>query len=1428
MNRSPTDATLRQWWLPLLALAAVVYPPLLLTAPGSVVADTKTYLYLDPGRLLSRSLSMWDPHVGTGTVPHQQVGYLWPMGPYYWLMEQVGAPDWVAQRLWLGSILVIAGGGVLFLGRTWRWRPSAATAAAFVYALSPYIITLATRLSAILLPFAALPWLLALTIRALRTRGWRHPALFALVVATAGSVNATALLLVGLVPVGWIFYSVWIARETTRARAVSTATKIGLLTIATNLWWILALSVQATNGINIVEFSETARVVNTTSTAPEVLRGLGYWFAYGSDRLDPWVEPALDYTQQLWLIAVTFALPVLGMLSMGITRWRHRAFVIGLLLVGLVLAIGAYPWNGPPPVGLVIRAFLDTDIGLAMRSLPRAVPLIALASALGIGSLVGAAAEQVPRRGIFGSVAVGLLALLALPPLWTGGFAPDGLRRPEEIPRYWLDAAAHLDERDDGTRVLEIPGIDFSSYRWGNTVDPITPGLIDRPYVARELVPYGSPASADLLRAFDLRLQEGMLPPEAIAPVARLLGIGEIVTRNDLQYERHYTVRPRTLWDLVTRAPGLGTPVPFGPPTVNVASDEAPLIDETHLARDATLPEPPPVGVVPVTDAVPIVTTHADDRVVLFSGDGGGIVDAAAAGLLTGDELIRYSAALTEEPDFVRDELRGNRHLVVTDTNRKRGQRWTQLRYIEGYTEEADGGLLDDDPTDSRLDVQEKRPGTQTVAELGRLSVRATDYGTPIGYYTEDRPAHAADGDVSTSWRVAAFDDAVGDRLELTAASPVRTDRVRLLQPQGTDANRSITRVELRFDGEDPVRVALDVQSLVAPGQVIEFGERTFRTLSIEILADTAGRRFSYGGLTSVGFAEVDLAGLQVDEVIRMPSDLLGAAGFRSTRYPLSVLQTRVRLAATDAQRPDEESTITRVLSLPTARTFSLDGTVRLSTEAPTELLDRILGRPGLADGKPVVTADHTLPGGFRHLPSNALDGDPSTVWTSRFGLPDAPWLRVVSPDPVRTDRFTLTWVDDAHHSAPTGVEVVVDGTAIGTFDLAGIPAGAGLRAATIGLPETVAASAIDLRFSDIDKRDTINWYGGGDLALPIAVAEVDLAGLRVGAVAELVDATCRTDLVTIGGAPVDVRIEGTTTDALDGRGLDLVGCDDGVTVESGDVRFETAAGADTGLDVDQLLWSSPGLDGPPTAASTGPSVDVVEQDDTTVRLRISGAVADDPFWLVFGQSFNTGWQIAEPDIDADGPLLVNGYANGYLVTPDAGAFELTLRFVPQNRVDIGFLVSGVAVIGALLLALQSSREIRPAPIPRQEPLRRLRALTYEGALPDRRQAIIVGAIGALLGLALTNPVAALVLALVGGLSTRREGWRPLLTVAPAALLATVAAYVVAVQARNRIGTGLQWPTEVGRLHTVAVVAVLLLFLDVVIERIWRSGSHLD
>ena len=98
-------------------LAVLAYAPLLAVRPGVVTPDTKTYLYLDPLRFLSQVPFMWNPTVALGTVTHEYIGYLLPMGPFFAVFHLLGVPVWVAQRLWLGSILFAAGAGILYLSR---------------------------------------------------------------------------------------------------------------------------------------------------------------------------------------------------------------------------------------------------------------------------------------------------------------------------------------------------------------------------------------------------------------------------------------------------------------------------------------------------------------------------------------------------------------------------------------------------------------------------------------------------------------------------------------------------------------------------------------------------------------------------------------------------------------------------------------------------------------------------------------------------------------------------------------------------------------------------------------------------------------------------------------------------------------------------------------------------------------------------------------------------------------------------------------------------------------------------------------------------------------------------------------------------------------------------------------------------------------
>src|ERR1700733_1084359 len=399
----------RWWWIGGAAFLAVfAYVPLLAVRPGGGTPDTKTSLYLDPLHFLSQVAFMWDPTVGLGTVTHEYIGYLLPMGPFFAVFHLLGVPVWVAQRLWLGSILLAAGVGVLYLSRILGLRGPGPSAAALAYMLSPYFLQYAGRISVILLPWAGLPFMLGLTIVALRRGGWREPALFAFVVALVSGINASSIIYVGVAPVLWIIYAVFDLRESTWRHALNTALRIGILTLGACLWWIAGLEVEAAYGVNVLKYTETVPSTSQTSNAADIFPGLGYWDFYGTDHTGPWTRAAVRYTQDVWLLATSYAVPVLALVSAAFVRWRERAFFLVLLFVGLILSVGPFPFSDPTTVGGWLKSFMtDTTAGLALRSTDRATPVVLLGLAMLLGSGVTALYHRWSAVGLVTAVLVG-------------------------------------------------------------------------------------------------------------------------------------------------------------------------------------------------------------------------------------------------------------------------------------------------------------------------------------------------------------------------------------------------------------------------------------------------------------------------------------------------------------------------------------------------------------------------------------------------------------------------------------------------------------------------------------------------------------------------------------------------------------------------------------------------------------------------------------------------------------------------------------------------------------------------------------------------------------------------------------------------------------------------------------------------------------
>ncbi|HEV8063813.1 MAG TPA: alpha-(1-_3)-arabinofuranosyltransferase family protein, partial [Acidimicrobiales bacterium] len=701
----------------LAALAALTYTPMLLTKPGMVSADTKLYLYTDPARFMGQVLSMWASWFAAGTVTHQYIGYLLPQGPFYAAMSAMHVPVWVAQRLWMGSLLFLAAAGVRFALRTLGMRGPGPLVAAAIYALNPYSMQYIERISAILMPWSGLGWLLGFTVLAIRKGGWRYPALFAMVVALVGGINATSLIYVGIAPLLWVLYTVVFTREAAPGRVIWAAIKIALLSLAVSLWWIAGLAVESAYGINVLKYTETVPAIAGPSVASEVMRGLGYWYFYGSDRLGPWLSSSVVYTQNVALIVVSFVLPVLGFLGAVFTRWRVRGYFAVTALTGLVLSVGTHPFRQPSGLGGALKAFMDdTTAGFALRSTDRATPLVILSLAAFAGAGVSALHERLQEvdwrralawmRGVawIPGLAVVGLAIVNAGPLMTGQAVDSHFDHPEQIPSYFYSAAKYLDAQGDATRVLVEPGDDFTDYTWGNTIDPVWPGIMSRPEVDRAQLIDGSDQTADLLQSFDEPLQQGSFEPSTLAPIARLLSAGDVVLESDYKYWHFNTPAPKATWAIFNPPPaGIGQPIDFGPSKPNLPPAQFSLLNEQALAMAPNAAWPPAVAVFPVSDARPIYRAEPASSSLVLDGSGAGVVSAAAIGLLDNNPTIFYAGSLDGNGKLLDEAVQAGATLVLTDTNRKELERWSTESANIGETLPAGADPSDPDPTSQPL-----------------------------------------------------------------------------------------------------------------------------------------------------------------------------------------------------------------------------------------------------------------------------------------------------------------------------------------------------------------------------------------------------------------------------------------------------------------------------------------------------------------------------------------------------------------------------------------------------------------------------------------------------------------------------------------------------------------------------------------------------
>ncbi len=1339
-----------------LFLALIAFVPPLLTAPGQVAADTKQYLYLNPGQLMRTATSLWDPAQFGGYVTHQTIGYLWPAGPWYWLLDRLGSPDWVAQRLWLGLLFFAAGQGLWRLCRTLGIATGGALAAAALYQLSPYVLTYANRTSILLSPWAGLGWIMAFTIRAARGGGWRYPALIALVVATVGGINATALLLIAVAPLTWLTYAAFVEREISVKRALATVGRAGALSTVMSSWWLVALVVQSRTGADVLAYSETAQAVSSTSSAPEVLRGLGYWLFYGADSTGPWNSASSAYAQSPGLILLGFGLVALAMAALVWVEHPVRLWLASLWSIGVVVAVGAHgdSWFSHR----LLSGNARSTLLLAFRSSTRAVPLVLLASSLAIGYGLSALTTRHPTLARNLSLAIGALTMLQLPAIWNGSLVDRQLRRPEQIPTAWSEAAMALQQRGSDTRVLELPGQEFSAFRWGTTTDQLLPGLMTRPTITRDLLPLGSPQMMDLLLALDNHVQDGTLRPDSIAPVARLLGVGDVVVRGDERFEKYQTPRPDRVAQIVTTQPlGLGAPTAYGASVSNPGPTE--VLDSVALA-DATFPHSLPAATVfPVGSSVPIVRAEVARGSVLMAGSGDGMV--GAADLLPAGALVRYSAdAVSDEQ--LREWAVDAGLIVLTDSNRKRAQQWRGSQNTVGMTEDQSRSVLAVDTADVRLPLfPAANADSQTLAVQQGGTVHATAYGEPNAYRPEDRAVMAFDGDSSTFWRVADRADAVGQRIEASFDIPRPAESFVVRQPTG---DRTITQLTVSTDNGTS-SLTLDPRSQSTAGQPLGLPAGMISTLTLEITATTGAGSFL--GQNAVGL-DVVSDEPPITEVVRPPIDISRSVGIGLADRPLAIVLSRERADAASTYRRDPEPQLLRALQLPVATPFILSGNAHVADRSPDALRVASLSSSG------------HLEGSEQSRVSSAFDGNSSTRWVAPMGQADGEWLGA--------DLGTARTIDHLDISQPNGdrfswvdrVEVTLDDV------VRSAPVDASGRVSF----ESMTGRRLRVTFHSANPRFAVDPHFNEPVVVPVAITDIVVPGWSAPVSTGLLPTMCRDDLLTIDSKPLPIQV------AADGV---ISPCTAGpIMLPAGEHHIASSRGMATGVDLDRLVLRHDADDA--SVPTPAPAVHRTTRSSTETVVQIEKAA--EPFLLVFGQGWASGWRASLNGHDLGTPVKVDGGSMAWPIEPATTPATVKIRWQPQRLVNVGLLVSALGAAACLLLVAFGRRRIGIVPSAPG-----LKTSTRAGAF------ILVLTV-AVFAAAVVAPWGALAVGAVAIISRTVRALRRLGLMAAVVCVGITGVFVAGQQFRHRYRPGFGWPQSFTSVHQLALLAVLLLVAD--------------
>ena len=732
-------------------------------SPGLIEFDTKLPMIVTPISYFGAVLHLWNQSVFGGTV-EQGAGFLVPQGLFFITTYLLHIPAWVAERIWLATLLTVGCWGVVRLAEALgignRW---ARVLAGVAYCVAPIVVTWVSN-SGDLLALVLLPWLLRPLVVGSREGSTRRAAARSgVAVALMGGANAAVVLAV--LPLGVI----WLMTRQAGPRRRSLASWWVVAVAMACFFWLVSLVFVQHFGYNYLPYTETSITTTSTASVFESLRGASYWLNYYALG-GPLIRGAWILVSEPVVIMGTVVVTALGLAGLC-RRLPERLFLVTSLVFGVVVISAGYPG---PLGGLFSHSVQNILQGslAPFRNISKFSPDVALPLVLGLAWTISAPRKPVERRVVTLAVsrsgtriALTMIAaaavFVAAAPFWQGELYPSGGF--SSIPSYWQQVGAFLNEHQGHENALLVPGSSSAYYTWGNPADEPLQSLASTSLEWRNITPIGSNGYNQMLDAVEQALDSGN-SPAGLAEYLSREGIDYVVERNDLDLNASGAPPPAQVHQVLAETPGLTEVASFGPflPASQVAFGRLPVYDSpTYLRLRA-------VNVYRVDASNSAVQSFPASDPVVISGDVGGIVSLASAGAL--NDRVSVLSGDTASPGVSKA---AQATWAITDGNQRRVTSFGSIRSNQSYLLGPDQQLPTAVPgVPDSFDVV---PGVQhqTVsAPVDAKSVSASSYGsTPLQVTPSQGPASAFDDDPNTAWVADAATTPLGNGYQLHSTS---------------------------------------------------------------------------------------------------------------------------------------------------------------------------------------------------------------------------------------------------------------------------------------------------------------------------------------------------------------------------------------------------------------------------------------------------------------------------------------------------------------------------------------------------------------------------------------------------------------------------------------------------------------------------------